>query len=201
MEIDISINLITCPECHIVFQYYDFLSHSNTCTIHNNTTNISDMNTEVDSGSDNDMDTDMDTDIHMNIDNRINSLNRFTGLNDYGNYSNNLYNPMIHRGFQNDDDNNNNINILNNYISSLSINTNTNTNIQCIGLTKIEFENNSKIIELNEQIDCSICLCNYPKNTHFYLMNCKHLFCIECSNKWFSKNSLCPLCRTNYKKL
>ena len=198
MEIDVSTSLITCPECHIVFQYYDFLSHSNNCTINNNT----DLDTEIDSGSDMEMEMEMememyndsgtDTNIHMNLDNRINRLN---GLNDYGNYNNNLYNPMINRGFNDND--NDNINILNNYISTLSINTNT----QCIGLTKIEFENNSKIIELIESIDCSICLCNYPKNTHFYLMKCNHSFCVECCSKWFSENSLCPLCRINYKKL
>ena len=135
--------------------------------------------------------------------------NTYNGLNDYGNYNvygysnsnsntnsntNNLYNPMIHRGFQNSDDA---IYTLHNYLLSLSLNS-SNTTINS-GLTKKELEKNSNRIECWDITDCPICLCNYPKYTYFYLMHCKHSFCIECCEKWFSKNSLCPLCRHNYK--
>ena len=139
-------------------------------------------------------------------------------LNDYGNYGNydnnntnnlNLYNPMINRDIQNSNNNSNNNNndndtiyTLNNYLLSLNINNNNNNNtyMDC-GLNKIELEKNSKIIECNNDTDCPICLCKYPQYTHFYLMNCNHYFCIECSKNWFSKKSVCPLCRKNYKKL
>ena len=159
------------------------------------------------------MDLDRDSEISSNLDAdqdqeqepypRTNTYNTYNGLNDYGNYSaysnnnsnnNNIYNPMINRGFQNYDDA---IYTLHNYLLSLNINS-SNTSLNT-GLTKKELEKNSNRIECCDITDCPICLCNYPKYTYFYLMNCKHSFCIECCEKWFSKNSLCPLCRQNYK--
>jgi hypothetical protein len=141
----------------------------------------------------------------------------YNGLNNYGNYnrfsnrntsnSNSLYNPMINRGFQNSNSNNDSdsddvIYTLQNYLLSLNLNTNTNTNthttLQC-GLTIKELEENSTIRECHDYTDCPICLCNYPQHTYFYVMKCTHSFCIDCCETWFSKNSVCPLCRHNYK--
>jgi len=212
MDIELNTSLVTCPECHIIFQYYDFLSHSELCyytnyeSIHETTNETMELDTEV---------------INSNLESHISMttrLSRLNGLNDYGNYGNtntiNLYNPMINRGFHNsnsndnhnddNDDNDDNDNsddviyTLNNYLLSLNINISSNTTLKH-GLNKKELENYSKIIECSDSTDCHICLCNYPKYTHFYLMNCNHYFCIECSERWFSKNSLCPLCRKNYK--
>jgi len=145
----------------------------------------------------------------------------YNGLNDYGNYgnygnyanSNNLYNPMINRGFQNSNSNRNSNNnsdddfgvnnddpiyTLHNYLLALNINTSSNITIE-YGLNKKELKKNSTIIECHTATDCPICLCNYPQHTYFYLMKCNHTFCIDCCETWFSKNSLCPLCRKNYK--
>ena len=196
MDIELSTNIVTCPECNCVLQYYDLLSHNEICYNTNEST-ILETNSEIQT-------------------NTINNTNVYNGLNDYGNYGNydnnntnnlNLYNPMINRDIQNSNNNSNNNNndndtiyTLNNYLLSLNINNNNNTYMDC-GLNKIELENNSKIIECNNDTDCPICLCKYPQYTHFYLMNCNHYFCIECSKNWFSKKSVCPLCRKNYKKL
>ena len=150
---------------------------------------------------------DLDTEIYSQTSSHTPSYN---GLNDYGNYgaygnssnSNNLYNPMINRGFQNinsNGDSNDAIYTLHNYLLSLTLNSSSiNTNNQS-GLTKKELEKNSTIIECHDSSDCPICLCNYPQHTYFYLMKCSHSFCIDCCEKWFGKNSLCPLCRRNYK--
>jgi hypothetical protein len=210
MDIELTTSLVTCPECHIIFQYYDFLSHSDLCyytnyesihesineTIHETTNETMELDTEMNSI----------LEPHIPMTTRLSRLN---GLNDYGNYGNygntntiNLYNPMINRGFHNsnsysNDNSDDVIYTLNNYLLSLTIN-NSNTTINN-GLNKKELENYSKIIECSDSTDCHICLCNYPKYTHFYLMNCNHSFCIECCERWFSTNSLCPLCRKNYK--
>ena len=190
IEIDFISSLITCPECHIIFQYYDFLSHSynSNCSININDNYIPD--TVMDSNLDTE---EPHTNTHTNTHTHTYTYN---GLNDYG-Y---LYNPMINRGFQNSnsDDSDNAIYILHNYLLSLNINASSNTTINN-GLEKIELENNSKLIECNNPTDCPICLCNYPEHTQFYLMKCNHSFCIDCCETWFSKNSICPLCRKNYK--
>ena len=67
------------------------------------------------------------------------------------------------------------------------------------GLNQEELNNNSQKQECNSRTECPICLCSFPENTLFYKLNCSHLFCIECCEKWFNKNSNCPLCRNNYK--
>jgi hypothetical protein len=206
MDIELTTSLVTCPECHIIFQYYDFLSHNEICyyTNYESTHETTNETMELDIASN------LEPNITMPI---HTSTYTYNGLNNYGNYGNtnnlNLYNPMINRGLHNNNsyDNNDNDNngdsddaiyTLHNYLLSLNINTSSNTTIN-YGLNKKELENNSKIIECNDSTDCHICLCNYPKTTHFYLMNCNHSFCIECSERWFSKNSVCPLCRKNYK--
>ena len=182
MDLDFSLSLITCPKCNIVFQYYDFLSHNtHACNSNNNSNSdntISDMETEIDEDQDQDEE-DQDQDHTMQLDNRIINLN---GLNDYGNYGN-LYNPMINRNFQNQ---NSDISNLTDSISNININN---------GLDKIQLLNNSKKIHCNKRTECSICLVSYPEYTTFYLMNCNHSFCIECCEKWYSTNLLCPLCR------
>ena len=185
MDLDFSLSLITCPKCNIVFQYYDFLSHNtHACNSNNNSNsdnNISYMETEINEDQDQEEDEEEDQyqDHTMQLDNRIINLN---GLNDYGNYGN-LYNPMINRNFQNQ---NSDISNLTDSISNININN---------GLDKIQLLNNSKKIHCNKRTECSICLVSYPEYTTFYLMNCNHSFCIECCEKWYSTNSLCPLCR------
>jgi len=187
MEIDIS--LITCPDCNIVFQYYDFLSHnSNNC----NGNNMDDDGDDADDEDDED-DRD-DADDVDDGDHRDNRLFRLNGLNDFGNYID-LYNPMINRNFQNNDTNtntNNAIHNLTNQISSMTLSMNV---ILPCGLDKNQLQNNSTQIQCQQRSDCSICLVSYPENTTFYLMTCNHSFCIECCEKWFSSNVSCPLCR------
>ena len=200
MELDIS--LITCPQCNIVFQYYDFLSHNtHTCNrnsyVNNRDNNISDMETEIDE------DENIDENIQniMTLDNRITGLN---GLNDYGNYRN-LHNPMINRNFNNHNNNhNNNLDIdtntfINNFESMNIINENEKLkyNIK----KDLDLEKYNKKVQCNERTDCTICLVSYPEHTTFYLMSCNHSFCIDCCEKWYSTNSLCPLCRNHYTKL
>ena len=195
--------LMACAQCNIVLQYYDFLSHTNYCSMNNeNTQNIhsnSDMETEIDADEE-----DNTNDMNMDINMFSNSHSGMNGLNDYANYlgnhnqqqqynqynqnnlatspiSNNLYNPMINRGFHIDN--------LTNSISHLTLN---------YGIDKTQLLKHSKKIECSERTDCPICLCSYSENTTFYLMYCNHSFCIECCEKWFSSNSCCPLCRMNY---
>jgi hypothetical protein len=198
MELDIS--LMTCPECNSVFQYYDFLSHtshmcnSSSNSDNNNNNNISDMDTEIDEDEDEDIDIDIDEnenlgeDINNRITNRRINLN---GLNDYGNYRN-LYNPMINRNFHN---NNIDTNTLINNFESMNI---MNETFKYSIKKDLDLEKYNKKVQCNERTECSVCLVSYPEHTTFYLMKCNHSFCIECCEKWYSINSLCPLCRTHY---
>lgn len=58
-------------------------------------------------------------------------------------------------------------------------------------------EQKEKIIESNEEYECSICL---GDKTDEILLNCKHSFCKECINLWEKTNPTCPLCRVKIKR-
>ena len=181
--------LMVCQNCNSVYQYYDYLSHIQTCSsidINNN----SEMDTE------NDMENDMEND---NINNSY-MYSSYNGLNNYGHYNNisgsttnlntnniNLYNSTVNRGFNTDIS----VDNLSSHLQSINFKT---------GLDKVELFKYSKKEECNQSTDCPICLCSYPKKTLFYIMNCSHSFCINCCEEWFSQNYICPLCRTNYSK-
>lgn len=55
---------------------------------------------------------------------------------------------------------------------------------------KIElFIMNDKDIKID--VECSICLIN----TSDCSTKCKHYYCYDCINKWYTKNNTCPICR------
>ena len=43
-----------------------------------------------------------------------------------------------------------------------------------------------------ENEECSICLTNI---INVGKLNCKHVFCHECINHWYTINKLCPMCK------
>lgn len=48
-----------------------------------------------------------------------------------------------------------------------------------------------------EVIECSVCLGSIVEDaTVRVLPNCKHVFHVDCVDKWFSSNTTCPICRT-----
>ena len=111
-----------------------------------------------------------------------------------------LYNPMIDRGFNNISNN-----TTNNYFNTIE---NNNINIQNnsdlpfdIGLGIENLSLYSTKIPIAEDSYCVICMNTYEKGNEFYLMKCLHSFCDECSKRWFDFKSVCPLCKTNMKKM
>lgn len=46
-------------------------------------------------------------------------------------------------------------------------------------------------------IECSVCLGTIVEDaTVRVLPNCKHIFHVDCVDKWFGSNTTCPICRT-----
>lgn len=45
--------------------------------------------------------------------------------------------------------------------------------------------------------ECLICLDHFKKNQGYRKLKCGHLFHKKCIDKWFTKNSTCPTCRTD----
>jgi len=165
--------LFTCGICHIVLKYYDYLSHSETCIIPN-----------MDNNS-------MDT-----YDNTYENTYANTYANTYegtyydyvpNNSSNNvnLYNSMFNNGLNN----------------NLFNDSQENDNIVDIGLGIENLSLYSEKVPITENSDCVICMNTYQQGKIFYLMKCMHSFCDDCSKRWFDFKSVCPLCKTNMKKI
>ncbi|XP_020205069.1 RING-H2 finger protein ATL5 [Cajanus cajan] len=48
-----------------------------------------------------------------------------------------------------------------------------------------------------ELVECSVCLGTIVEDAITRVLpNCKHIFHVECVDKWFSSNTTCPICRT-----
>lgn len=48
----------------------------------------------------------------------------------------------------------------------------------------------------DQVIDCAVCLSNIEEETTVrMLLNCKHVFHVECIDMWLGSNTTCPVCR------
>ena len=175
--------LLTCSRCSNVYQYYDYLSHSETCNIVSGSGYNSDIDTEIDNDEDDNED---DNEEHE---------------------GNDIYNPMFNRGFYNELDTNggmndgmnggmnggmNDINNIIQQVSRITIDTGLGSD------NLLQYGNLEMILE---QCECSICLNTYDIYSQFYRFKCNHAFCTICSETWFENNSYCPLCKTNLKNV
>ncbi|XVF27548.1 hypothetical protein REPUB_Repub14bG0117600 [Reevesia pubescens] len=49
----------------------------------------------------------------------------------------------------------------------------------------------------DEPIECSVCLGTISEESRIKLLpNCKHMFHVECIDKWLGSHTTCPICRT-----
>lgn len=161
--------LLHCLKCQKVYQYYDYLSHTEQCS------NIQDLNynnnDEYDGEYDGEYEYDDDDESNTNTNN------------------NNLYNPIINRGFYPNVDSVD-INTMIFQMSNIDIES---------GLGAQNLLHYGHILHILEPSNCVICFNIYDIYSEFYTTNCNHSFCLSCSKKWFDTNSFCPLCKTNVK--
>jgi hypothetical protein len=54
-----------------------------------------------------------------------------------------------------------------------------------------------KLEKLEQEISCSICLCDYEDGEEVRLLPCGHTFHSPCIDAWLQINSICPLCKVN----
>jgi len=58
--------------------------------------------------------------------------------------------------------------------------------------------------EVKEWITCGICLDESPKSKKHFVLECKHIFCINCICQWIIQKGhtcSCPMCRTEVSKI
>lgn len=60
----------------------------------------------------------------------------------------------------------------------------------------------SDLMDGNSQASCVICLDEFKKGVEVTELNCKHIFCTNCINKWLGENSRhCPICKSNIEEV
>lgn len=55
--------------------------------------------------------------------------------------------------------------------------------------------NNGSIININNIMECSICIEQYPVGCDIAIMNCDHFFHKNCIIEWLNRKPTCPICR------
>lgn len=183
--------LVQCPNCVKVFQYYDYVSHSEICRKYESFTYNGALANE-----------DIDADDEYDDDENENRIGDGIGIGD-GISIEDMFNPMYNRGFTNHRYSNMDDNMYNNMDTDIRDNSFENllTNIGNldIGLGRDNIEQYGFKIAIPEIIECTICLNTYDIGSEFYTMKCMHSFCKMCSELWFESRSFCPLCKTNLK--
>ena len=191
--------LVQCPNCEKVFQYYDYVSHTEICRNYESFTykgfkGASAPSAEALADADDENEDDEDEDyFDYNKGFKGDSVSLAEALD--------MYNPMFNRGFTNhrysNMDDNMNTDMRDNSLANLLTNI---VNLD-IGLGRENIEQYGCKIAIPEITECSICLNNYDIGSEFYTMKCMHSFCKICSELWFESRSFCPLCKTNLKLL
>ncbi len=148
-----SSNYVHCSGCNEIMLYDKYLVHltADYCSI------------EYDTGNGNDADDEGE------LENNYNE-----------NYSIDLDNPMIDRGFD-----------ISNLLEQFKHTGFGLGFIECYG-------SKYNIPHIKE---CCICMDTYNVGYEFYYMKCGHEFCKNCSEKWFMQSCKCPLCGVNLQNL
>ncbi|KAG4960394.1 hypothetical protein AAZX31_13G215400 [Glycine max] len=64
-------------------------------------------------------------------------------------------------------------------------------------LPKLLYKQTDQFKQGEEVVECSVCLGTIVEDTiSRVLPNCKHIFHVDCVDKWFNSNTTCPICRT-----
>ncbi|KRX02304.1 hypothetical protein PPERSA_09921 [Pseudocohnilembus persalinus] len=51
-----------------------------------------------------------------------------------------------------------------------------------------------------QQSSCNICLCDFEEGEEIKILICIHRFHAKCIDQWISKNTKCPICKTDLKQ-
>ena len=60
--------------------------------------------------------------------------------------------------------------------------------------------NYEPISDLEEDVECSVCLCKIEEGDEIRVLRCDHMFHRYCLDRWVGfKNNTCPLCRESLR--
>ena len=76
---------------------------------------------------------------------------------------------------------------------------------RCLGVKvkgeKVIKERAISKVDMETEIECSICLDKHAKKEASFIYSCKHVFGKSCLEEWMKKHKSCPLCRSDAKDI
>ena len=191
--------LTKCDNCKRIYNYYDFQAHSENCF------RMPPPDQEPEQ-------TELISKAKFNINSYKNSVNilkphlqRSLGAS---------YNMFYNSSTMNINPYFNDNNVLNELMHTIPNNTIESTSEQLVeqlvdqlndieinsrGVSRIELNKYSQQIQIAIPFECSICLNTHNVGDEYLAIKCGHIFCLECSIKWFERKSLCPLCKCDIR--
>jgi hypothetical protein len=67
------------------------------------------------------------------------------------------------------------------------------------GISRTELYKYVQRIQIAIPFECPVCLNTHNTGTEYLAIKCGHIFCTECSIKWFECKPLCPLCKCDIR--
>ena len=184
-----------CNVCNQECNYYDYLAHSETCNQYTNMNTNMDTNIHIENSNSNSNYNNMlmgyETDNELN-DNPIARTFSLPNLyNSYKlNYPSATHNPNTNRNSILEELMNNSINNLTHQLNNININN---------SISRNDLYKYSNKIYLQLQYECAICIETHNIGTEYLIFKCGHLFCLNCSNRWFEYKPICPLCKQDIR--
>lgn len=62
---------------------------------------------------------------------------------------------------------------------------------------KITNKDLKKVLIIDQNMECSICLNKFTNENKGYKLKCDHIYHKNCIQEWFLKSKTCPICRIN----
>lgn len=103
----------------------------------------------------------------------------------------------IPRNFEDDDDTSDFT-----YVETETTEESEEDNSDRSGLVNFDKLNKFVVTKSNKPADdCSICLDSFKCRQHSRRLHCSHIFHKKCIDRWLTKNTHCPVCRTSVQPL
>jgi hypothetical protein len=182
-------DLIMCNNCSRILPYNDYLIHLDPCNnINLKHRKTMDNNINLNVVNDREYDREYDGDIESNNeddDQPTNQLiNQSSNLSHLSHLTNNTFIDMaVNMGIKDY----NMLNLIDRFSS--------------VGFGLKDINSFGMKITLTSNTECTICLETYNIGNEFYYMKCGHIFCLNCTEKWFKLNSKCPICNYDFLHL
>lgn len=203
--------LTKCNNCKRIYNYYDFLAHSETCYLMPNTGSNSETSSATSEDNNPNVglvinksklqsyrDNILKPRVQRSLGNSFNMYYNPSTINFNLNFNNNLE-ELMHTIPMSIENANNPIQSLTNQLDGIEIDSGNLYGSLSGSISREELKKYTQQIQIAIPFECPICLTTHNTGTEYLAIKCGHIFCIDCSIKWFKCKPLCPLCKCDIR--